>query len=117
MSSTIRIIRICVECQTEFTAKTTLTRFCSKSCNGKNHKRRIRNLKIEVSNKETIAKSTSLQDINQKDYLNINESCLLIGISRTTLWRLIKSQNLKAHKVGNRIIIKRMELEQILKPI
>ena len=60
----------------------------------------MRDRKIVKSLEETKEKMTSdliLPNHINKPFLNINEACLLIGVSRTTLWRLIKNERLKGY--------------------
>jgi hypothetical protein len=46
MSSNILIKRVCQYCGNEFSAKTTVTRYCSHVCNNKAYKLRLRNKKM-----------------------------------------------------------------------
>lgn len=115
MSSNIEVIRICEYCKNEFTARTTRTRYCSHNCNSRAYKERVRNTKVKKSNTETHKVKT--QDIIQakaKEFLNVNEACLLIGISRRTVYRLFDSEQLNKYKIGTRTIIKRSELDKLL---
>jgi len=114
MSSNIRLNRFCEECDTLFVAKTTVTRFCSRACNGKNLKGKIKLLKIQSSNQETEKKiAQPKKELSGMDYLSIQDTCKLLSISRTTLWRLLNQEVLKAHSLGNRKIIKRTEIDKL----
>jgi len=53
MSSNIKVQRICNNCGNEFTAKTTTTLYCSRSCYSAAYKAKQRAVKIEQSDKET----------------------------------------------------------------
>lgn len=53
MSSNIRIQRICQHCNNEFTARTTVTKYCSHKCASRAYKDRTRKKKVEKSNAET----------------------------------------------------------------
>ena len=114
MSSNIRLNRFCEECNALFVAKTTVTRFCSRSCNGKNLKNKIKRLKIENSNQETKkGKEQPKNELNGMAYLSIQDTCTLLNISRTTLWRLLNQEVIKAYKLGGRKIIKREEVDKL----
>ena len=114
MSSNIKIKRVCEECGETFIARTTKTRFCSMPCNRKNYKNRIRQIKVGVSNNETLVKiNVSREVVEKKDYLTIKDACLLLNISRTTLWRLTKEERIMVYKIGDRSIIKRDEIQNL----
>ncbi len=53
MSSNIQVQRICQHCGNEFTARTTVTQYCSDTCSKRAYKARVRAGKVEQSNKET----------------------------------------------------------------
>lgn len=53
--------------------------------------------------------------VTQKDYLSIQETCMLLGASRWTIYRMIENGNLTAAKFGRRTIIKRTTIESLFK--
>ncbi|WP_207430565.1 helix-turn-helix domain-containing protein [Sabulibacter ruber] len=115
MSSNIRLKRICQHCGNEFVAKTTVTQYCGDTCAKRAYKVRLRTSKVEASNKET--KETILkpiEELNAKEFLSIADTCQLLGLSRWTVWRAIKAQELPSVKIGRRCIIKRSHLDQML---
>jgi len=115
MSSNIKIQRICEHCCNEFTALTTTTKYCSHKCNSEAYKAKKRAEKVVKSNTETrIIKHQPIEDLKAKDFLNINEVCKLIGISRRTVYRLIEQGELKKIKIGSRTLIKRSILNRFL---
>jgi len=115
MSSNIQVQRICQQCGNEFTAKTTKTQYCSATCAKRAYKTKLKAAKIEVSNTETQHfKAKPFEDLKQKEFLTIDETCRLLSISRWTIWRLIKKDELKASKIGRRSIIRRSELDKLL---
>lgn len=118
MSSNIRIERTCQVCGKLFIAKTTVTKNCSDSCAKKAYKLRKKQEAIEKSNQEEAYKREEkqfghLNEIQDKQFLNINEASELIGASKWTLARLIRTNQLKASKIGNKLIIKRTELDKL----
>lgn len=115
MSSNIEIKRICLFCNSEFTARTTVTKYCSLKCSSKAYKDRTRKNKIEKSNTETIKIiSKPIEDIKIKEFLNINEVSKLIGISKRTIYRIIEQGDLKKFKIRTRTIIKRSDLNKFI---
>jgi excisionase family DNA binding protein len=114
MSSNIRVSRICQFCGNEFEARTTVTKTCSDPCAKKLYKLKQKEAKLQSSEKETQAiRNKPLTDLQVKEFLNIEEACKLLGVSRRTLYRMIEGDKLKIGKVGNRTLIKRTEIEKI----
>ena len=78
------------------------------------YKQRQREAKIEASNQETLQiKTKPLELLKQKDFLSISEACTLLSISRWTIWRAIKKNEMKAGKIGRRTLIKRADLDSL----
>lgn len=112
MSTNIKINRICEFCQNEFIAKTTKTQYCSLKCSSRAYKARTRQSKIDQSNKQTeIAKNPVLEAVRVKDFLSIKQAGLLFGISRSTIYRLVKTGHLDIGKFGKRTVIRRCDLD------
>lgn len=123
MSSNIRINRVCQFCKQTFVAKTFSTKYCSHSCNSKDYKRKVKEERISVVNKEvqiekTIKKSPkgefSIELLNQKPYLNIAEVCILLNISDSTIRKYLKSGLLPSLRIGKKHIIKKTDLENFI---
>lgn len=116
MSSSITIPKICLECNSAFIAKTTVTRFCSTKCAGKAYKKKKRNEKIVATQKQEYEKSVGVDMslIQSKEYLSIKETCLLLGISRMTLHRYIKKKIIVPSNIGGRVIIKKQVIINII---
>jgi excisionase family DNA binding protein len=113
MSSNIKIQRICQHCNSEFAARTTVTKYCSLSCAQKNYKLRKRNEKIKVSNEETLTfKLQPIEILKEKEFLSVEETGVLLGVSKRTLYRLIKQKSINIGKFGRRTIIKRSEIDK-----
>jgi excisionase family DNA binding protein len=114
MSSNIRLERICQFCGKDFIAKTTVTQYCGDPCAKRAYKARQKQIKVEASNEETKAiREKPVAELNAKEYLSITETCQLLGLSRWTVWRAIRSNELPAVKVGRRAIIKRSHLDKL----
>ena len=119
MSSTIKIQKVCECCGKEFTAQTTVTRFCGHSCASKSYKQRKRDNKIGWANEETNKKKIlsvselNIESIKIKDFLSIKEAYTLLGLSERTFFRLMKTRTIPATKLGGRTIIKRSIIDNL----
>jgi len=119
MSSNLTFKRKCEHCGKEFSAKTLYTRYCSHACNSAHYKLLKRQEKINNFNEEQSKPVENLLPFNsiiqQKEFLNIEETAALIGASRRTLFRLISNGSLKVGKIGRRTIIARKEIDKLFK--
>ncbi len=117
MSSNIHINRICEHCGNEFTARTTVTRFCGDNCAKKAYKARQRAQKIEQSHIQTEQiKSKPIEELKNKEVLNVREVSHLLGCSVRTVYRLIDIRTLKAVNLGERMTrVNRAEIDKLLK--
>jgi excisionase family DNA binding protein len=114
MSSNIRVNKICQYCGKEFIAQKTTTKYCSHKCASRAYKDRQREGKIKASLVETIQiKESEFEELRSKDYLSISETSKLLGISRRTIYRMIKRGDLNVGKIGRRTIIRRSDIEKI----
>ncbi|WKN29743.1 helix-turn-helix domain-containing protein [Porifericola rhodea] len=114
MSSNIRVPKICQHCGAEFIAKTTVTKYCGDNCAKRAYKRRKREQKVqEVTPVVAQKQEYNQQQLKDKEFLSIAETCTLLGASRMTLYRQIKGGKIKAAKIGRRTIIKRTEIEKL----
>lgn len=117
MSSNITIPKICLHCKNGFIAKTTVTKFCSHDCSRKAYKKNKRDEKISIAQEQEYDKSVELDMllIQSKEFLSIKEACLLLGISRMSLYRYIKNKTIKPSKLGGKTIIKRQTINNLIK--
>lgn len=115
MSSNIRLQKTCQFCGEIFTAKTTVTLFCSDDCAKRAYKKRKRDEKINAAVKQETERSTHNTGISQKEFLTVDEACQLIHASRWTIYRLIDRGELRAGKVGRNTRIPRCAINELLK--
>lgn len=115
MSSNITIQRICQQCGNDFTARTTVTKYCSPKCGKVFNKQKVRNLKIETSNKETmIVKNYSIENLKNREFLTVTQASKVIGCSRRNIYKMIKSNKLFATNIlEKKTIIKRSEIDKL----
>lgn len=117
MSSKIEVQRVCQHCGNEFTARTTVTRFCSHKCASTAHKQKARMAKVEVSNKETQRiKTQPIEELKAKEFLTVTQVSKLIGCSRQNVYKLINSGKLRATNIlEKKTIVKRSDLDKLFK--
>jgi excisionase family DNA binding protein len=96
--SKLKIPRECEHCHRQFEAKTLTTRFCSKSCSNKVRNERIKAERKEANRQELIAAIPP-----NRPYISIAEAVLLFGISRDTLYRLVRMGKIPAVNLGERL--------------
>jgi len=114
MSSNIQVQRICQFCGSEFTAKKTVTKTCSDQCAKRLYKQKLKENKISESNKEASAILTKPLDmLKAKEFLTISEACILLSVSRWTIWRAIKRDEINAGKIGRRTLIRRSDVDKL----
>lgn len=114
MSTNIKVQRICQLCGKEFTARTTTTRYCSHKCNSRAYKANAKGLKIELTNTQTHSfKAKPIEEIKAKPFLSVMEACILLGISRRTIYRMLQRGEVNAGKAGRRTIVKREDLDRL----
>jgi excisionase family DNA binding protein len=115
MSSNIRINRICEYCGIEFEAKTTVTRFCTTKCNSRAGKLRIKQLKMGMSEQQTIAvKVKHGVDLSVKEFLTVKDASKLLNCSKHTIYGLIRNETIKAVNLGvQKTRIRKSEIDKI----
>lgn len=103
MSSNFTVKKICEQCGNIFIARTTVTRFCSKACNSKNHKLRLREAKISVANQQVkSAVNHRLEELHQLEFLSVKAAAKLLGTTDKILYTMINSGRLKATNLSVR---------------
>lgn len=117
MSSNIKVQRICQHCNKEFTARTTVTKYCGDLCAKKAYKVRMKNNKISESNTETArVKSKSLEEVKLKEFLTVKDAAKLLNCSIRTTYRLIESGSIKAVNLSQRkTTIRRSDIDNLFK--
>jgi excisionase family DNA binding protein len=115
MSSNIKVKRICQQCGIEFTALTTATAYCTKLCNNRAYKAKLRAGKIEVSNNETKQiKTKPIEELKAKEFLSVRDVSKLIGCSIRTIYYHIENGNIRAVNIGQRITrVRRSDIDKL----
>lgn len=119
MSSNIKVQRICQYCNTEFTARTTVTKYCSHKCASAANKAFKRAEKMQNSNAQTKKiKTKSIDELKAKEFLTVSEVSKLISCSRQNVYKLINTGKLKATNILiKKTIIKRCDLDKLFKSV
>lgn len=115
MSSKIEVQRICQYCGNEFTARTTVTRFCSNNCSSAAHKQKVRAGKVEQSNRQTQQiKTQPIEELKAKEFLTVREVARLLNCSVRSAYYYIESGTIKAVNLGQRITrVKRSDIDKL----
>lgn len=61
--------------------------------------------------------ATSEPQEPENEFITRDEVCKLLSINKTSLWKHTKSGRLKSFGIGNRVLYKRAEVLQAVKPI
>jgi excisionase family DNA binding protein len=94
-------------------AKTVVTRFCSKACAYRASNDRKKAERQETKQQELIAKIPS-----NRPYISVAEAVLLFGISRDTIYRLVRMGKIPAVNLGERLTrISRAHIENMFTPL
>ena len=115
MSSNIKVQRICQFCNSEFTARTTVTKYCSGNCGKKANKALKRSEKITASNNETkrILRQP-IEILKAKEFLTVQEVSQLLNCSKRTAYYYIENGTIKAVNLGQRMTrVKRSEIDNL----
>jgi len=115
MSSNFTVNKVCEYCGNVFTAKTTVTRFCSKTCNSRNYKQQLRGEKITLSNQAIRQVIThKLEELTNLEFLSVKAAAKLLGASDKIVYAMIKSGRLKATNLSIRkTVINRADIERL----
>ena len=119
MSSNIRVQRICQHCNTEFTARTTVTKYCSHNCGRLVNKAKKRAEKLQQSNTETYQiKNKSIDVLKSKEFLTVSDVSKLVGCSRQNIYKLINNGKLTATNIlEKKTIVRRCDLDKLFKEV
>ena len=115
MSSNIEVQRICQHCGNEFTARTTVTKYCSHRCASAAHKQRVKALKVDASNKETQRIiNQPIENLKAKEYLTVQDVATLLNCSVRSVYYFIEKGTINATNLGQRLTrVKRSELDKV----
>ncbi|WP_343705566.1 helix-turn-helix domain-containing protein [Flavobacterium sp.] len=58
-----------------------------------------------------------LQESDPSEFITREEACKILSINKTSLWKHTKSGKLKSYGIGNRVLYKRSEIIDAVKPL
>lgn len=107
----MRYTRICAYCGKEFTAYKSCTQYCSSLCSKRAYKERQR----EKNRKNVVARDQEqiVSEYTRKEVVSIKEAICYLGISRSTLFRYIRSGMIPSMKLGSTVRLRRTDLEYL----
>lgn len=97
-ASKYKLERKCEMCGSTFLAKTVYSKYCSRHCSEAAYRAKKREEKKEQHRQELADKVPQ-----ERPYISIAEAVALFGISRDTIYRLIRNGNLPAINLGERL--------------
>ncbi len=53
----------------------------------------------------------------ENDFISIEETCELLHLTKTSIWKHTKSGKLTSYGIGNRVLYKRSEVLEAVKPL
>ncbi len=115
MSSLIKVQRICQYCSNEFTARTTVTKYCGDNCAKMAYKQREREKKIQQSNIETASVLRKpIEELKAKEFLTVKEVAALLNCSIRLVYNRISDKKLKATNLSQRLTrVKKSDIEKL----
>jgi excisionase family DNA binding protein len=130
MSSTIKLPKFCNHCGKAYIAQKTTTKYCGHKCNSAAYKLAKREEKVNteflnqqskivavapkvITHQQPMPQVGNHINLREKEFLSILEVATLLGASRWTIQRMIKSNRLPVAKLGSRTIIKRTSLDNL----
>ncbi|HSZ33312.1 MAG TPA: helix-turn-helix domain-containing protein [Puia sp.] len=123
MSSNMMLKKICQHCGNVFTAKTTVTKFCSDNCAKRNYKLRKKKETIQASNNETqkiiLAEPEFKREkivTDEQELIDIKVLSAVTSIGERTLYRIVKDKEFPKIKIGRSLLFhKRTVIDYIVK--
>jgi len=108
-ASKYKLERKCERCGKTFLAKTVYSKYCSEACSKAVYREKKRALKKEEQRQELASKIPE-----ERPYISIAEAVTLFGVSRDTIYRLIRRGKLPAINLGERLTrISRTHIESM----
>ncbi|MEA5081448.1 MAG: helix-turn-helix domain-containing protein [Dysgonamonadaceae bacterium] len=120
MAKVAEIEKVCEWCKQTFIAQKLTTRYCSHRCNSKAYKsaKREENHKtykmfaLGMKRMRQIeALSEAYERIKDKEFLSVSETAILLGVGRTTIYRYLNNNTLKAVQTPGKTFIRRSDID------
>ena len=116
MTTFIQVRRICEYCNQEFLSKTTVTRFCSKTCSSRFIKAKKRGDKIDAHNKDYVdSVDVQIEKLKVKEFLKVKEVAALLDCSSRTVYNYIDQGVIEVMNIGLRMTrVKKDSLDKLI---
>lgn len=112
-SSKYKIEKKCEQCGNPFFAKTVYSKYCSEKCMQAAYRQKKQEQKKEEQRKAQAEKVPA-----DRPYISISEAVALFGVSRDTIYRLIRNGRLPAVNLGERLTrISRTHIESMFEKV
>ena len=103
----------CQWCGKTFIAHSFNARFCSKQCIDTAYKHKERMKKMKEYEVELLKNSDYIPMVSKKNFLSSTEAAKLLGVGRSTFYRYLSSNVIKARKFRGKTIIRRTDIEKM----
>ncbi|MFI3317070.1 MAG: helix-turn-helix domain-containing protein [Rikenellaceae bacterium] len=130
MSSKTEYPKVCAQCGIHFVAQKISTQYCSHKCASRAYKQKKRIEKVSIATIDAKEKSVppifrtekshnfnpsdnNLTTLKQKEFLNVLEAAILLGVCRATVNNYCTSGKLKCVKMNRKIFIRRTDIDEI----
>jgi len=64
-----------------------------------------------------LLQSNTTNKDDENEFISIEETCELLRLNKTSIWKHTKSGKLKSYGIGNRVLYKRSEVLEAVKPL
>ncbi|EKT3972896.1 helix-turn-helix domain-containing protein [Flavobacterium psychrophilum] len=64
-----------------------------------------------------LLQSNSSNKEDENEFISIEDTCELLHLNKTSIWKHTKSGKLKSYGIGNRVLYKRSEVLEAVKPL
>lgn len=106
---TRNINKSCAMCGNPFTPKTIKSLYCSTKCAEAAYRKNRRQ-----KEQEEILNTKALEISAERAFISVPEAIALYGVSKSTLYRLIRNQQISAINLGTRLLrVNRIEIESM----
>lgn len=101
--------KVCQFCGNEFIAQKSTTKYCSDACAGRGNKAEKRQERLRIESE--LIKERNRQNLLFQENLSLTDAATLLGISRPTLYNLLKTRNIELLRISKRTIrVKKSDL-------
>jgi len=115
MSSKIEVQKMCQFCGELFTARTTVTKYCSHRCGKNAYKQQMRDEKINKSNQDVLTQLSFSEAsiLKDREYLSVRETATVLGIHRATIYRYLAAHEIKCMTIRGKTFIRKRDIDAL----